>query len=48
VLGGGINWYLAHGFAVLTSYGHQRFDAAAGGTPRRDEDTVIARLQLAL
>jgi hypothetical protein len=48
VLGGGVNWYLSRGVAVLTSYGHQTFDAAPGGTPRRDEDTVIARLQLVL
>jgi hypothetical protein len=48
VLGGGVNWYLSRGIAVLTSYGHQRFRAAPGGMPRPDEDTLIARLQLVL
>jgi hypothetical protein len=47
-IGGGINWYLSRGVAVLASYGHQTFRAAAGGTARRDEDTLIARLQLVL
>lgn len=48
VLGAGLNWYPARGVAILTSYGHQRFRAAAGGAARASEDTVIARLQLVL
>jgi hypothetical protein len=48
VVGGGVNWYLSRGVAVLTSYGHQSFRAAPGGMPRPDEDTLIARLQLVL
>lgn len=48
VVGAGVNWFLSRGVAVLTSYGHQVFRAAPGGTARRDEDTVIARLQLVL
>jgi hypothetical protein len=48
VVGGGLNWYAARGVAVLTSYGHQVFTAAPGGTDRATEDTFIARLELLL
>ena len=48
VVGGGVNWYAARGVAVLTSYGHQVFTAAPGGTDRATEDTFIARLELLL
>jgi phosphate-selective porin OprO/OprP len=48
VLGGGINWFLSRGVAVLASYGHQVFRTAPGGTPRADEDTMVVRWQLVL
>ncbi len=34
--------------AVLVSYGHQIFTAAAGASARPNEDTVIARFQVIL
>jgi hypothetical protein len=48
VVGGGVNWFLSRGVALLVSYGHQVFRAAAGGRDRRDEDTLVARFQLVL
>lgn len=48
VLGAGANWYLSRGVALLTSYGHQTFRAAPGGSPRASEDTLIVRLELVL
>jgi len=43
-----IRWYPLRGVALLISYGHQMFDAAAGATPRPDEETMIVRFQLIL
>ena len=48
VLGLGANWFLSRGVAVLVSYGHQRFRAAADAPDRPDENTVVARFQLVL
>jgi len=48
VLGLGANWFLSRGVAVLVSYGHQRFRAAADAPHRVDENTAIARFQLVL
>jgi hypothetical protein len=48
VYGAGINWYPSRGVALLVSYGHQIFRAAAGSQPRPNEDTLIARFQLVL
>ena len=48
VLGGGVNWFLSRGVAVLVSYGHQWFRAAPGGAARTEEDTLIARFQLVI
>src|SRR5262249_10483217 len=48
VVGAGISWYPLRGVALLLSYGHQMFDAAAGATKRPDEDTMIARFQVNL
>jgi len=48
VLGAGVNWYLSRGVALLTSYGHQAFRAAPGGSRRGDEDTLIVRFELVL
>ena len=46
--GMGLNWYPSRGVALLISYGHQVFSAAAGAPARPDEDTLIARFQLIL
>jgi len=48
VVGGGLNWYPSRGVALLFSYGHQVFSAAANATARADENTLITRLQLVL
>jgi hypothetical protein len=44
----GLNWFPVRGMAVLISYGHQIFAAAAGAAPRPNEDTLIARFQVVL
>jgi phosphate-selective porin OprO and OprP len=48
VYGLGLNWFPVSGMAVLVSYGHQIFTAAAGASARPNEDTVIARFQVVL
>jgi hypothetical protein len=48
VVGLGANWFLSRGVAVLVSYGHQTFRAAAGASNRPAEDIVVARFQLVL
>ena len=48
VYGFGLNWFPVSGMAVLVSYGHQIFTAAAGASARPNEDTVIARFQVLL
>jgi len=46
--GAGFNWYPLSGLAVLVSYGHQVFTAAAPAANRPNEDTLVVRVQAVL
>lgn len=44
----GLNWYLTNNLKLVLNHTHTTFDGGgAGGTDRRDEDTVFTRLQVA-
>jgi phosphate-selective porin OprO and OprP len=48
VCGGGVNWYPFAGIAVLVDYGYMRFTPYGGYPARPTEQTMIARLEMAM